>query len=300
MSNEVIAFACPKCGKKLRVKAALAGKPAACPSCQTRFRVPMPKPATSNAATSNAATSGAATSPASSSPSADSTRHNPTLAANPELGLGSGLRNENDLFRDVEAAPNHPNFNPLGNHVVDDPGFFTGEEAQEPVRTETDEEGFARNPLIVQMEQEQERQRKQMEVISNLKTEEAPPNPLQSVPVVLGIIYGLGFFFSLIFAFSFSAAIAAWIAFGLLISISPVSLGLKVWGVLKVAKNETENQVLHILLFIFVPLYDLIFSILRWHYLKSYFGALCVLIGSSIAGGIILVVIGIIAANQTY
>lgn len=97
------AIACPKCKKKYSLPDTMLGKPIKCPACKTMFKVG--SPAAPSAATKKHATT------------ATSSIDPQELAS---MGLGGPLRSEPDLFGEV---PSPQAGNPLGNHVVVDPGF---------------------------------------------------------------------------------------------------------------------------------------------------------------------------------
>lgn len=172
---------------------------------------------------------------------------------------------------------------------------------QAPIKVrkpEDDEPTFARNPLIVEMESEQAKQQELLETLTALKAkaDKTAANPMKSVPVLIGVLTGVPLFFALVFGFTFDAKVAMWIAIAVNILLAPVAVGVQIWGIVKVAMHEEENKVLQLLLFILVPLYNLIYSIMNWQVMKGYFGALIMIaVMSGAASAIMMVMIAKVA-----
>ncbi len=136
MSTDVIAFACKNCDRKIKVKAALAGRQAKCPGCGNPLRIPTPKPA-------------AAAKPKKKTAAAPA----PKPEQQDEFGLGNLEGGDEALFGKAAPPPSSAKQNPLANHVVADPGFAQTDHMVPVTPQEGDEgEAFARNPLLVQME----------------------------------------------------------------------------------------------------------------------------------------------------
>ena len=99
------AVACPKCKTKYSLPDQLLGKPVKCKSCNTMFKVAPP------------AAAGAAQQPA-RKPAATVPQVNQAELA--QMGLDGPINRQPELFGEI---PPPQAGNPLGNHVVVDPGF---------------------------------------------------------------------------------------------------------------------------------------------------------------------------------
>ncbi len=141
---------CPGCQKKYNLADEVRGKTIRCKDCSKVFKIP--------AATPRSVSQSAST-PAAGQPqqqAAAPPRPAPAQVAQP---VGTPLRNENDLFSG--AAPNQQ-FDPLGNHVIHDPGFVQVNPAKyaKPPEDDFDSDSLFYNPatadLIKKVEQARE------------------------------------------------------------------------------------------------------------------------------------------------
>ena len=293
MSTEVISFACQKCGRKLKVKAELAGKQAKCPGCGNPLRVPTPKGAATKSATTNRS---AKEKPQQVAAGPAKTKQ----AEQDEFGLGRLGGGEDELFGGATPTPANAKHNPLANHVVADPGFaHTDHMISDTPKGGDSEEGFARNPLLVQMEKEQEAARQQQATLQSLHTTKSSDNPLKSPTVLVGLLFGIMIFVVAIVGFSVNAGVGAFLAVLVMMAASAGSLGVQIWGLVLVAKTADENKGLHIVLFLFIPFYNLIYTFKNWQAMKGYFGCLCVIVVTSMLASGLMVGLGVLAANQT-
>ena len=129
-----LAVACPKCKTRYSLPDQLMGKPVKCKSCSTLFQVNAPQKAVAQQ-----------TSPQQAMASAAKTSPTVNSAELARLGLDGPILRQPDLFGEIP----HPRAgNPLGNHVVVDPGFaeidFEAPEEKDP----NDISAMFRNPAL--------------------------------------------------------------------------------------------------------------------------------------------------------
>lgn len=147
------AVACPKCSTKYSLPDNLLGKPVKCNSCGASFQVKAPVAAVAAGASPQQRAlatqpqgAGRATAKPAASPqqTALTAQQKAQAAELTKMGLDGPIRTKPDIFGEVP----HPRAgNPLGNHVVQDPGFADIEVAHMEEEV-VDPSAMFRNPAL--------------------------------------------------------------------------------------------------------------------------------------------------------
>lgn len=137
--------ACPKCSKKYKLPDKMLGKGVKCSQCETQFKAAAPKRA--------AASPDPRAKTASNAAAAAKARRAQELKA---LGVEGSIDRPADVFTGAAMAGTN---DPLGNHVIDDPGFGDGAEAilkpAEVVKPDDPNASMFSNPALAKTQKKQ-------------------------------------------------------------------------------------------------------------------------------------------------
>jgi predicted Zn finger-like uncharacterized protein len=122
-----VTIACPKCQTKYKLPDSALGKPVKCKTCAAVFRTPAP----------GTPAAGSKTPVAPRQP--QSTKPQPSAQELAKLGIDGPLKRQADVFAGT-APPPPQQGNPLGNFVVDDPGFADLNTVRQEVENESSED----------------------------------------------------------------------------------------------------------------------------------------------------------------
>lgn len=261
MSTEVIGFTCKSCGKKYKVKASMAGKQVKCPGCSTPLTIPSPS-------AQKAAASGGQQTKAQAAKAKSRTL---ARSGGEELGLAGPLTNEADVFSNVEAMPDNPQYNPLANHVVTDPGFALGGPDLDELDLGDADEQFAKNPIVAERERAEEEALRQYRALESTAPATAESSKSGVSPGIVFIVLSvMAAIIGSILGLTMSAQIGVMVPLIGLFALNFAMIGVQIWALFLVARNEQENATLQVVLFLFVPFYNLIYSFMNFQAMKSY------------------------------
>lgn len=236
------AATCPKCKAKYSLPDQLLGKPVKCKSCNTMFKVAAPKAAR------------AAKQPARKPVAAIPQANQAELA---QLGLDGPITRQPELFGEI---PPPQAGNPLGNHVVVDPGF--GEVEASVVAEKEAKEAVAaifRNPALEQkakpVAKKSNKKKRSLITSDDEKKSSNQMLLLFSLAIVLSLVATI----STPMMFRISTAVKIYV-FGVMPFMGVVSLAVTVWWLFRCWQSRTT---VGNFLLILIPFYIFVYSFNR-------------------------------------
>ena len=216
---------CPGCQKKYNLADEVRGKTIRCSACSKTFRTPpAAQPAPAAPAVPNQGQRVAA----------------PPRPGQPTQQGNTPLRNENDLF--AGAQPN-PQFDPLGNHVIHDPGFVQVDPSKyaKPAESELDDDSLFYNPATADL----------LKKVEEARDEASREHRLFWLPTMIGGSWVAGAFATaipLLFLNETAAVIGA------IICLFPsiiVSIAADIWLLVIIYRNDNDRFILSLFIAFF-------------------------------------------------
>ncbi len=241
------AVACPKCKTKYSLPDQLLGKPVKCKTCNTMFKVAAPVAGV------------AVKKPASKTAAAIPQVNQAELA---RLGLDGPISRQPELFGEI---PPRQAGNPLGNHVVVDPGFG---EVESPVAEEKATKdavaAIFKNPALESAKAAAKTQtankKRKKKKRSLFKDEDEKAKKNQGMLLVgLGTLLALVATISMPLIMNIGTAVKIY-AYGVLPLMCLLSLGVSAWWVFRCWQSRTS---VGNFLLILIPLYIFVYSLNR-------------------------------------